>query len=150
MNFEINKKSIFKILPILLVILAIIFIGTYALFNVNLKGEKENLIKTNQLSFTYIEPENSLSLTNVEHISDVEGKSQTDFFEFTVSTELDSGSSLNYQISLLKQATENSFNDSAIKIYLTKLNNNIETEVVAPTLISNLKNAGYINRSRLP
>ena len=133
---KLNKKEIFiKSIPLLLTLLSCVLLISYAYYKIKLEGQKEHFISTDTISFSYIENEDKISITSVNPLSDTDGKAQSNYFEFNVSSNLTSGMSVDYEISISKITATNNFNDSDVKIYLTDGNNN---QIVEPTIISNL------------
>ena len=58
--------------------------------------------------------------------------------KFTVKAESAAAEVIDYVIYLQQEESEKSFSSSDIKVYLTTVSNNVETEILEPTLISDL------------
>ena len=143
---KLNKKEIFiKSIPLLLTLLSCVLLISYAYYKIKLEGQKEHFISTDTISFSYIENEDKISITSVNPLSDTDGKAQSNYFEFNVSSNLTSGMSVDYEISISKITATNNFNDSDVKIYLTDGNNN---QIVEPTIISNLVDNSKISGAK--
>ena len=133
-----RKKKII-ILSIVIIGLLLIVTGvTYAFLNINFEGTKINSLYVPSISLTYQESGNALTIdTRVNN--DNEGK-VLPYFEFSVSGESEVDYPLDYYIYLTEE--ESSLTRDQIKFYLTKVENNSETQVLEPTLGSNLKSYG--------
>ena len=133
------KKKKIIILSIAIIGLLLIATGvTYAFLNINFEGTKVNSLYVPSISLTYSESGNALTIdTRVNN--DNEGKTLP-YFEFSVSGESEVDYPLDYYIYLTEE--ESSLTKDKIKFYLTKVENNSETQVLEPTLGSNLKSYG--------
>ena len=133
------KRKKIIILSIAIIGLLLIVTGvTYAFVNINFEGTKINSLYVPSISLTYSESGNALTIdTRVNN--DNEGKSLP-YFEFSVSGTSEVDYPLDYYIYLTEE--ESSLTKDQIKFYLTKVENNSETQVLEPTLGSNLKNYG--------
>lgn len=130
-----KTKKIIKIMaPISLIALVGI---SYAIFYVILAGNKEHILKTGNLEFSYEEPSNSLQINDTKVMSDEDGIAQTDYFEFKVSAEDSEEETMNYRIYLVENANSTMANTN-VKVNLTQVVNSSETQVLAPTIINNL------------
>ena len=133
------KKKKIIILSISIIGLLLIVTGvTYAFLNINFEGTKVNSLYVPSISLTYQESGNALTIdTRVNN--DNEGK-VLPYFEFSISGESEVDYPLDYYIYLTEE--ESSLTRDKIKFYLTKVENNSETQVLEPTLGSNLKSYG--------
>ena len=124
----------------IVVLLLLVIVGiSYAIFAVtNLSNE--NTISLGQISMSYTEPENALVLENALPMSDEDGKAQSDYFEFKITTHAttdaddSNGLTIPYEIvidSLARDEGMSSLSTSDIKVYLTKVVGGAEEEVVA-------------------
>ena len=145
MNKEIKQKSNKKQLIISIVgvlVLVITVVGaSFAVWNYVFNGTLVNTISTNDISLDLLESnENIINITNALPMSDNEGKSQTETFDFAVTSKTVKDIDIEYNINIQKLEVDNGYtalNDNQIKVYLTDYSN---TQKVAPTLISNLTN----------
>ena len=128
-----NNKKLF--ITILIGIAFLISIS-FAIYNIVLEGQRTHNITTNKLTFSYKEPIESLNLISYNSLSDEEGKAQNNYYEFTVKGTSEQEEVIDYVIYLQKEEVEKEYNESDLKVYLTKIENDVETEVVAPTLLS--------------
>ena len=126
-------------------IILIVTETTYSFYKIKLEGQKTHFVSTDVISFTYKESEDKISITNMEPKSDAEGIKEK-YFEFNVASNLVKDMSINYEISILKTSTTNSFEENDVKAYLTDGNDNA---LVNPILISNLGNSKKIANAKV-
>ena len=144
-----KKKKIFIMVALSLFALGVLSFGTYALYNIDLLTDN-NSISTGQVKMSYTES-NEITLNNVVPTSDNKGISSTNYFEFKVNTYIKTNKemTMNYNIVLEPLNVDSSytkFNDSDIKVYLTKVDNNTETLVTGPITIDELNQ--YVLKSQ--
>ena len=143
---NINKKELFiKLIPLFVTLLCCIVLVSYAYYKIKLEGQKEHFVSSDLISFTYKEGEDKISITNMEPKSDTEGIKEN-YFEFNVASNLVKDMSINYEISILKTSTTNSFEENDVKAYLTDGNDNA---LVNPILMSNLGNSKKIANAKV-
>ena len=166
---ESNKKKVLLMISLSLFSIAIISLGTYAIWtsaNDLLTGS--NTIQSGQVKMSYSES-NELALNNALPIKDEEGKKLNDYFDFTVSSWIKTNANdskerkLNYNIVIemismyingMEIQEGNDYyvqgkliSDYMYKVYLTTLDDNgNETEVTGPMTIEELNN--YIIKSQ--
>ncbi len=113
---------------------------SFAVWRYTFTGSK-NTISTGGISLELLESEsNVISLTNALPMSDTDGKAQTEVFDFAVTTTSPRAGNMIYTIALSKLTLDtgmNALTDSQVKVYLE---DGAGTQLVAPTLISNLTN----------
>ena len=143
----INKLKQNKLILIIFIIGIILIVTgtTYSFYKIKLEGQKQHFISSDVISFTYKESEDKISITNMEPKSDTEGIKEN-YFEFNVASNLVKDISINYEISILKTSTTNSFEENDVKAYLTDGNDNA---LVNPILISNLGNSKKIANAKV-
>ena len=143
----INKLKQHKLILIIFIIGIILIVTgtTYSFYKIKLEGQKQHFISSDVISFTYKESEDKISITNMEPKSDTEGIKEN-YFEFNVASNLVKDISINYEISILKTSTTNSFEENDVKAYLTDGNDNA---LVNPILISNLGNSKKIANAKV-
>ncbi len=143
----INKLKQHKLILIIFIIGIILIVTgtTYSFYKIKLEGQKTHFVSTDVISFTYKESEDKISITNMEPKSDTEGIKEN-YFEFNVASNLVKDISINYEISILKTSTTNSFEENDVKAYLTDGNDNA---LVNPILISNLGNSKKIANAKV-
>ena len=143
----INKLKQNKLILIIFIIGIILIVTgtTYSFYKIKLEGQKQHIVSSDVISFTYKESEDKISITNMEPKSDTEGIKEN-YFEFNVASNLVKDMSINYEISILKTSTTNSFEENDVKAYLTDGNDNA---LVNPILISNLGNSKKIANAKV-
>ena len=144
-----SNKRVLTIISLSLFAISILSFGTYALYNTSLLTDN-NSISTGKVKMSYSES-NEIKLNNVVPTSDNKGTSSTDYFEFKVNTYIKTNKemTMNYNIVLEPLNVDSSytkFNDSDIKVYLTKVDNNTETLVTGPITIDELNQ--YVLKSQ--
>ena len=144
-----KKKKIFIMVTLSLFALGVLSFGTYALYNIDLLTDN-NSISTGKVKMSYSES-NEITLNNAVPTSDNKGISSTNYFEFKVNTYIKTNKemTMNYNIVLEPLNVDSSytkFNDSDIKVYLTKVDNNTETLVTGPITIDELNQ--YVLKSQ--
>jgi len=147
-----NKKKILMMIFLSLFSIAMISLGTYAIWtsaNDLLTGS--NTIQSGQVKMSYSES-NEIGMSNALPIKDSEGKILTNYFDFKVLSYIktrandDTQRKLNYNIVLEPLTVETPLNDNEIKVYLTKVVDGTETVVVEPTTIDKLNQ--YVLKSQ--
>ena len=143
----INKLKQHKLILIIFIIGIILIVTgtTYSFYKIKLEGQKQHIVSSDVISFTYKESEDKISITNMNPISDTQGK-KNNYFEFKVSSKLKENMNIKYIVSLSKIDIENSFEDNDIKMYLTDGNDN---ELISPTIISLLEENKKIKDSKI-
>ena len=137
-----KKKVLLVIVSVFLI--ALISFGTYALWNSELLTGNNSII-TGQVKMSYTET-NEIGMNKALPIKDSEGKVSTNYFDFQVLSYIktrandDTQRKVNYNIVLEPLTVETPLNDNEIKVYLTKVENGVETVVVEPTTIEKLNN----------
>ena len=138
------KQNKLVLIMFIIAILLIVTGVTYSFYKIKLEGQKTHFVSSDLISFTYKESENKIAITNMTPVSNTDGK-KSNYFEFSVSSNLVKDMSVDYEISILKTSTTNSFNESDIKAYLTDENNNI---LVEPVIISELEDNSKITNAK--
>lgn len=130
-----NKPILLAVIGIVVLIIAVIGVS-YAMFQANLLGTKENTISVGSITLNYIESGTAITLEDGEGfgLTDAQGEAQTEYFEFTVSATASGTVALGYYIYFEELAT--TLPASAIKLYLTTYANSEET-AVATTKMNN-------------
>ena len=147
-----NKKKVLLMISLSLFSIAIISLGTYAIWtsaNDLLTGT--NTIQSGQVKMSYSES-NEIGMNNALPIKDSEGKTLSNYFDFKVLSYIktrandDTQRKLNYNIVLEPLTVEKPLNDNEIKVYLTMVENGNETVVIEPTTIDKLNQ--YVLKSQ--
>ena len=137
-----NLKRAFPII-LLLFLVAIVIGTTYAVYTLTTTGN-ENSITTGVVSMSYTESTNVISIENALPISDSDGKTQSNYFDFSVTSNFTIGQNnpnvkVIYDIDLQPLNT-NTLEDNKIKVYLEDVTSSTSEVLVEPTLISNISN----------
>ena len=143
------KKKENIIIIVLLVVMVLAIVGTsYAAFSYSKTGEKVNSITTGSITMTYTETDNTISLSGALPTTDETGKvrlTEGEYFDFTISSEIVGDVNINYEISA-KDITDSSarkIDGSNIKLYLTRLTETGEEELMSPETYNRPVRQGY-------
>ena len=130
-----TRKEIVIIGLILLMILALIGVS-YAAFRFTGEGQRVNTITTGSITMTYEESSNTISLNGALPTRDATGKTrlnQGEYFDFTVSSQISGDININYEISAKDvTSSDRKIDGSNIKLYLTRLTDDGEEELMTP------------------
>ena len=130
-----KKENIIIIVVLVVMILAIVGVS-YAAFSFSRTGSKVNTITTGSITMTYTETDNTINLTGALPTTDKTGKTRLtdgEYFDFTVSSKIAGDVNINYEISAKDVTTsERKIDGSNIKLYLTRLTDDGEEELMTP------------------
>ena len=131
------KKRENIVIIVILVLMLIAIIGvSYAAFSFSRTGSVPNTITTGSITMTYEESDNVINITGALPTTDKTGKTRLndgEYFDFTVSSEIVGDVNINYEISAKDITTSNrKIDGSNIKLYLTRLTDNGEEELMTP------------------
>ncbi len=130
-----HKKELVIVGLMLLLIIALIGVS-YAAFRYGGIGETENSITTGSITMTYEESSNTISLNGALPTTDSTGKTRLtegEYFDFTVSSNISGDVNINYEISAKDVTTsDRKIDGSNIKLYLTRLTDSGEEELMKP------------------
>ena len=135
-----SKSTTLIIICIIILILAVVGVSYAAIFYSKL-GQKVNRVTTGTMMMSYSDNTNGINITNADPMTDTVGKSLNDenqYFDFTVSASMSANVIINYVVTASKDAGS-TLPDSAVKVYLTSITNDTESQVLAPTKISDLE-----------
>lgn len=119
---KISKRVLFGIIGVS-VLLVIILVLAFVIFFMTPKDVKEEVIDAGDVSMTYTDDFNGLSITNTTPVADEVGKTlegADQYFDFTVSTNVLSSATVEYEIALVKNKSVSTIGDGDIRIYLEK------------------------------
>ena len=102
--------------------------ATYAWFSYSKSGAKENTISAGSITFHYTEGAQGLSLNDAMPMTDNQGKAQNTYFDFTITSKTSSTVEIPYDITVRRSGTGTNM-DNVVKVYLTKVNNDVEIPV---------------------
>ena len=137
-----KKKMIISILGILMLVVVTVGV-TYAVFTYTKLGTTENIVTTGTLKFLYTENTgvgNGINIENAFPVSDAVGKSyDTDKYVFDFSVEATNSGieEIPYEVTLRKKSTS-TVPAKNVKVYLTDMTDDADTEILVPTLYSDL------------
>lgn len=137
-----SKNVLLSVLGVAILVVAVVGIS-FALFSVNSTSDT-NSISTGTIAMSFSEAQNGIMLTSALPTSDDQGKAQTTYFDFSVSTQASGTNvSIPYTITVTPVPGSGSYQDkdltdSQVKVYLTTVEGSTETAVVQPTLVSGL------------
>ena len=146
-----NKKQEKALYVIALFILVATLIGVaVAAYTWSFTGTKTSTITSGNISMSFLESSDTIAITDALPVSDNTGKAYTTTdhkFDFAVTTyAAGTPGTINYNLSITKVVVDDdytAFNDNQVKVYLAALDNlNNETQVMAPTLVSNIITSG--------
>ena len=121
----------------LIIVMIITLIGvSYAAFNYSKTGTKLNSITTGSITMTYTETDNVININGALPTTDATGKvrlTEGEYFDFTVSSQISGDVNINYEISAKDVTTsDRKIDGSNIKLYLTRLTEDGEEELMTP------------------
>ena len=123
-----NKKLIIIIL-VAIAIIAVTATATYAFLSYIKEGTTENSITTGAITFHYQEDNQGISLGDAMPMTESQGKAQSNYFEFTITSKTSSVVDIPYYITAIRTGTGTNM-DNIMNVYLTKVaNNGTETQV---------------------
>jgi len=137
-----KKQVIASIVAVLLLVLLTIGV-TYAVFTYTKLGTTENTVTAGTLKFLYTENTGvgaGIALTDALPVSDTVGKSyatEGKVFDFSIEATNTGTEVIPYEITLRKKNTS-TLGEEAVKVYLTDMTEEVDSELLAPTLYSNL------------
>ena len=129
------KKKENIIIVVILVIMVVAIIGvSYAAFNFQGLGQRENTITTGDISMTYEEGDNTISIGNALPATDKTGMvrlKEGEYFDFSVSSNITGNVNINYEVSA-KEVGDGTIDGSNIKLYLTEVVDGEEQGLMTP------------------
>ena len=132
-----TKKEV--VILVLMIVLIIAVLGvSYAAFKFTGEGTKLNTITTGSITMSYEESSNTISLNGALPTTDETGKKRLnsgEYFDFTVSSTITGDVNINYEISA-KEVGNGTIDGSNIKLYLTRLTDDGEEEIMTPRVYS--------------
>ena len=132
-----TRKEILIIGLMLLLVIALIGVS-YAAFRFTGVGQRENTITTGSITMSYEESSNTISLNGALPTTDETGMVRLnpgEYFDFTVSSTITGDVNINYEISA-KEVGDGTIDGSNIKLYLTRLTETGEEQVMSPRVYS--------------
>ena len=134
-----SKQVLLSVLGVAILVVAVVGVS-FAAFSYSKTGEKVNTITTGTITMSYSETTNGINLTNALPMSDGVGtglKDENQYFDFTVSATISGTTTINYAITATKES-ESTIPDTGVKVYLTDMDGDADTQILAPTKVSEL------------
>ena len=129
------KKKENIVIIVLLVLMLVAIVGvSFAAFNFSQQGNTPNKITTGSITMSYEESDNVISMNGALPTTDETGMVRLnpgEYFDFTVSSEIVGDVNINYEISA-KEVGEGTIDGSNIKLYLTRLTEDGEEQLMTP------------------
>lgn len=129
-----SKRILFSLLLIIVLVFSVISISFTAYVKIE-KNKSSNEENQGNVSMTYTEDNNGISIENASPISDEVGKvlnAKGEYFDFTVTTKVAQDTSVFYEIAAIKDPNS-TIDDKDVKIYLEKQKSGTYEQVMAPT-----------------
>ena len=148
-----SKQVLLSVLGVAILVVAVVGVS-FAAFSYSKTGEKVNTITTGTITMSYSEDTNGINLSNALPMSDDQGKAlsgSNNVFDFTVTATINGSgnTTINYDVTATKESGS-TLDDSAVKVYLTSIDNSADTQVLAPTKVSALTKTGSSEASGAP
>lgn len=149
-----SRNILLSVIGIAILFVAVIGIS-YAIFMFTGKGMQKNTVSTGNISMTYTESNNVISIDNAVPMKDAEGKLQNEYFDFSVAAEIKGKASIDYEIRARRTdyKNKNRLPDNCVNIYLEKKSSSSYTPVMEPrTFIPSSKttlNNVYVNKDSM-
>ena len=146
-----SKQLLLSVLGVAILVVAVVGVS-FAAFSYSKTGEKVNTITTGTISMTYTESENAINLTNALPMTDEVGKAlatQNQYFDFTVKADITGTTTINYAITATKEEGS-TLPESGVKVYLTDMDGNADSQILAPTKVSALSKTSGSEASGAP
>ena len=137
-----SKQVLLSVLGVAILVVAVVGVS-FAAFSYSKTGEKVNTITTGTISMNYVEGENAINLTNALPMTDNVGKALVDtnqYFDFTVSANISGTATINYAITAQEanEEADSAIPNTGVKVYLTDMDDDADTQILAPTKVSEL------------
>ena len=132
-----------SVLGVAILVVAVVGVS-FAAFSYTNTSDAANQINVGTITMSYSEAEAGISITDAKPTADAtakEDKTPGHYFEFTVTRKTDATVKVPYEISVIPGAAgseETLLPTKNVKVYLTKVNGENETPVVAPTTLDNI------------
>ncbi len=140
-----ESKSKTKNIVIFLVLLSIVLIAVIAVaFTMFFKEQEKNVkevVKTGTVSMNYKTEVNGLQLNSITPVANdvaMENRAEGSYFDFSVSSDIDSDTTVDYEIALVKDDSS-TISDSDIMVYLEKQTSGTYSKVDEPKEFTPIK-----------
>ena len=139
-----SKQILLSVLGVAILVVAVVGVS-FAAFSYSKTGEKVNTITTGSIVMSYNETTNGINLVDALPISDAQGMALSgntagheEYFDFNVSATITGSTTINYVITATKEA-DSDIPDTGVKVYLTSMDADADSQILAPTLVSDLE-----------
>ena len=135
-----SKQVLLSVLGVAILVVAVVGVS-FAAFQFSQSGVNQNVITTGTITMSYIENTNGINLQNAMPVADSVGmayEGKDEYFDFTVSATINGTTTINYAITAAKISPDSTLPDNAVKVYLTDMDADADSQVLAPTLVSDL------------
>lgn len=132
-DIKYSRKIIISLVVIILIVFTVISISFVTYVKLEQISKPNDNIQSN-VSMTYTENSNGISIMDATPISDDVGKtlsSEDSYFDFTVSTKIAENTPINYEIVAIKDKSS-TIEDKDIKLYLEKQVSGTYEEILEP------------------
>ena len=148
-----SKQVLLSVLGVAILVVAVVGVS-FAAFSYSKTGEKVNTITTGTITMSYSEDTNGINLMDALPMSDEQGKAlagENNVFDFTVAATINGSgtTTINYDVTATKES-DSTLQDSAVKVYLTDITSDADTQVLAPTKVSELTKTASSEASGAP
>ena len=140
-----ESKSKTKNVVIFLVLLSIVLIAVIAVaFTMFFKEQEKNVkevVKTGTVSMNYKTEVNGLQLNSITPVANdvaMENRAEGSYFDFSVSSDIDSDTTVDYEIAMVKDDSS-TISDSDIMVYLEKQTSGTYSKVDEPKEFTPIK-----------
>ena len=136
-----SKQVLLSVLGVAILVVAVVGVS-FAAFSFSQTGVRTNTITTGTINMSYSEPESGITLTNAMPMSDDTGKalsSANETFDFTVTATINGSgtTTINYAVTAVTEPGT-TLDDDYVKVYLTNMASDADSEILAPTVVSSL------------
>ncbi len=138
---ELSKEFWYVFISICVVLIVVIGAGFIAFSN-----KKDEVVEKvengGNITLNYTNNTNGLSLTNITPVTDligVKSYEEGQYFDFSINVDLDNATSIEYEISAIKDEKNSTISDEDIRIYLEKEESGTYSKVFGPEKFVPLK-----------
>ena len=135
-----SKQVLLSVLGVAILVVAVVGVS-FAAFSYSKTGEQVNTITTGTITMNYVDVTNGINLVDALPITDESGKklsNENEYFDFTVSATINGTATINYAVTAIKEA-DSTIPDTGVKVYLTDMDGDADTQILAPTKVSALQ-----------
>ena len=141
-------KNKYLLLGVFSILILVLIQTSYAFFVADFRGQKDVIISTPGLKFTFKESGTALNLDQNSILSDIKGKVSNNYFDFEVKFYDDDASNgtVKYWVYLKIDSENSTLSPEIIKYYLTDQENNM---ITGPGAIEDLNRYGSIEDAKV-